>query len=329
MTNNLISVIIPVYKVEKYLDRCVESVVNQTYKNLEIILVDDGSPDNCPKMCDEWAKKDNRIKVIHKENGGLSDARNAGMDIATGEYIGFVDSDDYIDTTMYEKLITKLLETNSDVAMCDYFEEKTNGERNGSGLILENLTGKNIRGKMLLSTKDRIGEPVWKFLYKKEIVIKFEYGMWYEDVLFQLQALKPTLKLAVVQEPLYHYIVQRDGSITNTYGEKQLQKRIEFLKRLSEILEDLKDEEGNDIVGNYSFFLYFQFYYDLIGCNDKSVRKKYAKLIDELKLNSKENYKWFKKFNKGCKVHIIAFFYYHKITFPIRIYKRLKHLIKN
>ena len=92
----LISIIVPVYKVEKYLDKCVESIVEQTYKNLEIILVDDGSPDNCPAMCDEWAQKDSRIKVIHKENGGLSSARNAGLDACTGEYIYFLDSDDYI-----------------------------------------------------------------------------------------------------------------------------------------------------------------------------------------------------------------------------------------
>ena len=90
----LISVIIPVYKVEEYLDNCLSSVVEQTYKHLEIILVDDGSPDKCPIMCDQWASKDKRIKVIHKSNGGLSDARNAGLDVATGEYISFVDSDD-------------------------------------------------------------------------------------------------------------------------------------------------------------------------------------------------------------------------------------------
>ena len=93
---DLISIIIPIYKVEKFLDRCVESVVNQTYSNLEIILVDDGSPDNCPYMCDEWAEKDSRIKVIHKLNGGLSDARNEGLKSSTGKYVGFVDSDDWI-----------------------------------------------------------------------------------------------------------------------------------------------------------------------------------------------------------------------------------------
>ena len=96
---DLISVIVPVYKVDQYLNRCVESIVNQTYKNLEIILVDDGSPDDCPTICDTWAKKNSRIKVIHKTNGGLSDARNAGLETATGQYIAFVDSDDWIQKT--------------------------------------------------------------------------------------------------------------------------------------------------------------------------------------------------------------------------------------
>ena len=100
--SDLISIIIPVYNVEKYLERCVKSVINQTYKNLEIILVDDGAKDNSGKMCDELSKLDSRIKVIHKENGGLSDARNFGLKIATGDYIGFVDSDDYIADDMYE-----------------------------------------------------------------------------------------------------------------------------------------------------------------------------------------------------------------------------------
>lgn len=101
----LLSVIIPIYNVEPYLDRCMESIVNQTYKNLEIIMVDDGSPDNCPELCDQWQRKDVRIKVIHKKNGGLSDARNAGLDIASGEYIAFVDSDDFVDLDMYRSMI--------------------------------------------------------------------------------------------------------------------------------------------------------------------------------------------------------------------------------
>ena len=102
---DLISVIVPVYKVEPYLDKCVRSIVDQTYQNLEIILVDDGSPDRCGEICDAWAAKDSRIRVIHKENGGLSDARNAGMAVATGKYMGFVDSDDYIAPDMYRLLL--------------------------------------------------------------------------------------------------------------------------------------------------------------------------------------------------------------------------------
>lgn len=98
----LISVIVPIYKVEDYLDRCIQSLVNQTYKNLEIILVDDGSPDDCPRICDEWGKKDQRIKVIHKENGGLSDARNAGMKVMTGAYVSYIDSDDWIEENKSE-----------------------------------------------------------------------------------------------------------------------------------------------------------------------------------------------------------------------------------
>ena len=106
----LISVIVPIYKVEPYLDRCVQSLVDQTYSNLEIILIDDGSPDKCPEICDEWEKKDYRIKVIHKENGGLSDARNMGMQIMTGDYVSYIDSDDWVSTNMYEKMLYKIKE---------------------------------------------------------------------------------------------------------------------------------------------------------------------------------------------------------------------------
>ena len=123
MREPLISIIIPVYGVEEYLNQCLESVVNQTYANLEIILVDDGSKDNCPAMCDGWANKDSRIKVVHKENGGLSSARNAGLDIFTGEYVAFVDSDDYIAQDMYELLYSRAKEGNYDIVDCGYYSE--------------------------------------------------------------------------------------------------------------------------------------------------------------------------------------------------------------
>ena len=116
-----ISVIVPVYKVEPYLSRCLDSIINQTYRNLEIILVDDGSPDRCGEICDEYARQDSRIRVIHKANGGLSDARNHGIDVAIGDYIAFVDSDDYIATDMYEKMLARLELDNSDMVVCNYY----------------------------------------------------------------------------------------------------------------------------------------------------------------------------------------------------------------
>ena len=135
MEEELISVILPIYNVEKYLEKCLKSVINQTYKNLEIILVDDGSKDNSPQICDEYAVKDKRIVVIHKSNGGLSDARNAGIEIAKGKYITLIDSDDYVELEMYEKLYNKAISDNLDIAICgnynvseDYKNKKVNLE---------------------------------------------------------------------------------------------------------------------------------------------------------------------------------------------------------
>ena len=167
---DLISVIVPVYKVEKYLDRCVESIVNQTYKNLEIILVDDGSPDNCGAMCDNWAEKDSRIKVIHKENGGLSDARNAGMNTATGDLMGFVDSDDYISPDMYQLLYENMLENNSDISACGVqivFEDDrpANLLTKDSNIVLN--TGEAMKA---IIEESYLKQPVWYKLYKTELI---------------------------------------------------------------------------------------------------------------------------------------------------------------
>lgn len=125
----LVSIIIPIYKVEQYLIDCIQSVCSQTYKNIEIILVDDGSPDNCGKICDDYAKMDKRISVIHKENGGLSDARNKGIDIARGDYITFVDSDDYVETTFIEDLYNAIEKTNSDISICNINVVDENGKK--------------------------------------------------------------------------------------------------------------------------------------------------------------------------------------------------------
>ena len=118
-----VSIILPIYNVEKYLDRCVDSLLNQTLKDIEIIMVDDGSPDNCPQMCDEYAKKDRRVKVVHKKNGGLGFARNSGLDIANGEYVAFVDSDDYVGLDMYKTLYDRAEVDKCDAVFCGFRTE--------------------------------------------------------------------------------------------------------------------------------------------------------------------------------------------------------------
>ena len=128
MRKGVVSVVLPIYNVEKYLNRCVKSVVNQSYKNLEIILVDDGSPDNCPTLCEDWAKKDSRIKVVHKENAGLGYARNTGIENATGEYICFFDSDDYIALDAIEKAYSLAIKEKSDIVVFGFCDVKSNGE---------------------------------------------------------------------------------------------------------------------------------------------------------------------------------------------------------
>lgn len=219
-----ISVIVPVYKVEPYLDKCVSSIVNQTYKNLEIILVDDGSPDNCPAMCDAWAEKDSRIRVIHKTNGGLSDARNAGMTVATGELMAFVDSDDWIAPDMYEYLYQRLTEDNSDIAACGVqmvWENKTPSRmltRDGNCVLNQEEAMRAIIEESWLK------QPVWYKLYKTDLIrdILFPMGKCHEDVFWSYQAVGSAKKVSVSDHVGYYYL-QRGGSIMGAgYSLKRL-----------------------------------------------------------------------------------------------------------
>lgn len=219
-----ISVIVPVYKVEPYLDRCIQSIVAQTYTNLEIILVDDGSPDNCGAICDTWAIRDSRFKVIHKENGGLSDARNAGLAAASGEYIAFVDSDDWLSPSFIAELYTTLIENNADVAECgvSYVDES------GNTLHIRHTTTVPVLDKLdalkLLILEDGIYQTVWNKLYRRSILngIQFEKGKYHEDDYWTYQVFDRISKLAVRQIPLYFYL-QRNSSIMGAnYSLKRL-----------------------------------------------------------------------------------------------------------
>jgi len=216
MSEPLISVIVPVYKVESYLHQCVESILNQTYQNLEIILVDDSSPDNCPAICDEYAKKDSRIKVIHKENGGLSSARNAGLDICTGEYIGFVDSDDYLDVAMYQKLLKSLFDCKADMAVCGYtyVDEEGNVLADKAKSPIENgiFHSEEIFSKMVADRGWFYVTAVNK-LYKKQIFdeLRFPEGKTHEDEFTAHYIIEKCTVITTVKNCLYFYVQRKDS----------------------------------------------------------------------------------------------------------------------
>lgn len=218
MCQPLISVIVPVYNVEKYLKKCVDSILAQTYANLEIILVDDGSPDNCPAICDEYSKKDSRIVVIHKENGGLSDARNAGLEIARGEYIGFVDSDDYIAPEMYEVLLFTAQKNDADIALCNYIRVNEDYEKIESDTIGKRATDRKYsREEFICELMQPYGDyyiVAWNKLYKSSIFcgLCFEVGKQHEDQFIIHYIVDRCNIIASTKRDLYYY-VQRKGSI--------------------------------------------------------------------------------------------------------------------
>ena len=217
-----ISVIVPIYNVENYVTKCVDSILNQTFRDIEIILVDDGSTDNSGKICDEYLTKDDRVKVIHKKNGGLSDARNAGLDICTGEYIGFVDGDDYIDEDMYELLYKNIINYDADISMCRFRRIYNNRiDDNGRNLIRCTQDKKEIIEELYCGS---IGISVCSKLYKKNIFsnLRFFYGKTYEDVYITLHTVEKATKVVFDYKSKYNYLL-RTNSITE---KKEYNKKI-------------------------------------------------------------------------------------------------------
>ena len=186
---SMITVIVPIYKVEHYLNRCVQSIIDQTYRNLEIILVDDGSPDLCPAMCDAWRERDSRILVIHKQNGGLSDARNTGMAVASGDYIAFVDSDDWIAPEMLERLLGAIREDDSDIAACTVQMVGEGVSTSQFLTVRTNCVLSRQEAQKALLEESLLKQPVWYKLYKRETIrdILFEVGKHHEDVFWSYQ----------------------------------------------------------------------------------------------------------------------------------------------
>ena len=206
----LISVIVPVYNASKYLNRCIDSILGQTYTNLEVILVDDGSTDESPAICDSYGEKDNRVKVVHKENGGVSSARNAGLKVASGEYVAFVDCDDSIDKNMYELLAGIMERENVDLAICDDYRHENNKimtkSKHPSGIVSKETVDDRL---VLISATDvNICAP-WNKLYKRAL-IDFEFDTnvnWGEDQLFNYKYISKIDKMYYLDRQLYHYYV--------------------------------------------------------------------------------------------------------------------------
>lgn len=240
----MISVIIPIYNVEKYLRRCVDSVLAQTYRDLEVFLVDDGSPDNCGAICDEYAQTDNRIIVIHKENGGLSDARNAALDKMSGEYVTFVDSDDYIAVDALESMLDSLIRTGSDIAVGNMPSFDEYGE---TGSFYSPYTEETVlEGEKLFETLLQPCAP--NRLYRTELfeTVRYPVGRYYEDVFVWHRILALTKRMVFTGKNAYYYFI-RSGSIMHGEYNIRFTDIIDALKERYEWLESVGQQQlAND-----------------------------------------------------------------------------------
>ena len=242
-----VSVIVPVYNVKKYLGKCIDSIINQTYKNLEIILVDDGSTDGSEVICDEYKQKDDRIIVIHKENGGLSDARNAGIDISTGDYIGFVDSDDYIDPDFYDILVNNIRKYDADISCCRYsnvWADDTKEQIGNDGIINIYKGAEALKEYLYGKTLDPFS---WNKLYRAELLgnskcldvhFRFIKGILSEDNPFCIELFKRTKIVVLLGVSKYNYLQAREGAITSS---KISQKRIDAVHYWDKVRQDCHD----------------------------------------------------------------------------------------
>lgn len=222
--SDLISVIVPIYKVEDYLPRCVDSLINQSYRNLEIILVDDGSPDKCPTICDDYASKDSRIKVIHKENGGLSDARNAGMAVINGRYVSFIDSDDYISLNFFEILYNTIKSEKSDIVECGVVKCYEDNHIDEYKDDLEIVSYETQSALSELIAEDIFKQHVWNKLYKTDLVLDIPYvvGKLNEDEFWTYQVFGKAKKVTKINITMYFYFQRESSIMGNKYSLRRL-----------------------------------------------------------------------------------------------------------
>lgn len=297
-----ISIIIPIYMVEKYLKRCIDSVTNQTYRNLEIILVNDGSKDNCEKICDEYKQVDHRIKVIHKENGGLSDARNAGLEIASGDYICFVDSDDVINCNYIKILYKNMIDNNADISECNFkrfnddkqLEEINNIQNNKINKDIVTLTSDKMLEDRFYNKKYVVQSTVvWNKMYKKELYdkIRFPKGKLHEDEFTTYKIVNNANNIVITSDELYYYRQNQEGIMKSNFNEKRLvaleaiKQSKEFFKRQGKIniYNKVNIRYNDKLINNYCLTKkYIE--------NSEEIQKKILKEI-------RENYKTINEIN--------------------------------
>lgn len=279
MSQPLISVIMPVYKVENYLDACVQSLVNQTHTNLEIILIDDGSPDRSGHLCDQWAKKDPRIRVIHKANSGPSDARNAGLEIAKGEYIAYADSDDILHPEMYQRLLSVLESQNGDIVECDY-KTFLDGSIPSFPPYEENITAYTAEEALFhLISHGTFRYLVWNKLYRRSVMknLRFLSGKIHEDVFYVYQVFGLCNKIIKLNTPLYLYRQWPESIMGTAFS----LKRLDSLEARNAQIQYVQDHFPALVPQATSQYLGSCLYYAQMALRqeDKSLAKKALSLI--------------------------------------------------
>lgn len=296
--------IVPIYNVEKYIDRCVKSICEQSYKNLEIILVDDGSLDRCGAICDVYANHDSRIIVVHKENGGLSDARNAGLNICRGKYVTFIDSDDYIELDYIETLYSALIENQADISIGDYLYETENGLTINSFL--------NSGKVKILNRKEAIGElcrlklfsnSAWAKLYPADFFsdIRYPKGKIYEDIPVTYRLILKANKIAFCEKPIYHYIYRLQAISKGSFKPQRLDA-LQFVRQMKGDIAQIYPEY-KEILANREFEECIYIYKSLM--EDLTYRKDYSKklYVEAKKIVSKCNWQLM---SKKMKMYAIA-----------------------
>lgn len=303
-----ISIIAPVYQVEKYIGQCIESVINQTFKNFELILIDDGSKDKSGNICDEYAKRDKRIHVVHTENKGAASARNRGLDLATGKYIAFVDGDDYLAENMLDKLYKVITQENCDVVVCDFLNLHANPDKDFSLQLSDSkVSGREILSHLKNQKNYGVWTIVWNKLYKKEILkdLRFPEGKYFEDEIFSDQLYLRCNEVQVISDVLYYHRVLETSTMNTQKIRNYLDLIDAFQLRINLYLENrLPDDEV------YKVLIYMLEPYtkcakaDFMG-NDKE-RLKQAKRF--IRKSSRILIKKKLSFIKKCSLILIAFF---------------------